>query len=106
MRRNLTLAVCIGCIAILDFPFKVLAQAHAKESRYQLLMDSDWKFFLGDDKTALHQALTITTGDSSICRMTGASKALSVRMHPRVVAADTCQRELAGTAKLSDCRHG
>ena len=52
MRRNLTLAVCIGCVAILSFPFKVQAQAHAKESRYQLLMDRDWKFFLGDDRTA------------------------------------------------------
>jgi beta-galactosidase len=53
MRRYLTVAACIGCLMILHFPLRVNAQKNAKLSRYHLLMDRDWKFFLGDDKNAL-----------------------------------------------------
>ncbi len=52
MRRYLTVAACLGYMAILTLPFKLTAQVHPKASRYHLSMDRDWKFFLGDDKNA------------------------------------------------------
>ena len=52
MRRYLVLTACLGCMAILNFPLMVNAQKNNKMSRYHLLMDHDWKFFLGDDKNA------------------------------------------------------
>jgi beta-galactosidase len=52
MRRYLTVAACLGYMAILTSPFRLIAQVHLKASRYHLSLDRDWKFFLGDDKNA------------------------------------------------------
>jgi beta-galactosidase len=52
MKQYLILTGCLACLAIIILPKSANAQSRAKASRYHLLMDRDWKFFLGDDKNA------------------------------------------------------
>lgn len=52
MKRYLILTACLAGLALLNFPLTVNAQPRANAARYHLLMDRDWKFFLGDNKDA------------------------------------------------------
>ena len=52
MKRYLSFTACLFSLALLNVPSSVNAQPRTKASRFHLLMDRDWKFFLGDDKNA------------------------------------------------------
>jgi beta-galactosidase len=52
MKRYLILTACLGGLAITLLSTNAIAQATKKVSRFHLLMDRNWKFFLGDDKDA------------------------------------------------------